>query len=740
MPRNIERFDHTAIEWIKATIASEPGLSRNQLALRVCKQLEWRSPSGRYPVASCATTLRRLEHSGLITLPPPHKTALLTGPRNGKRPVPFSRPELCCTLDALGSIMFSLVNGDRNLLQLWRSIMDGHHPQGSGPLCGAQIRYIIESDRGILGAIGFSSAAYRLRERDQWIGWDEEARDRHLNQVINNSRFLILPQVRVKNLASSILSRAARTVALDWERLYGCRPVLMETFVDPQRYGGVCYRAANWIRIGQTSGRGRRDNNTQPWPKDIYVLPLVSDWRTSLEGREPAAPEDWVEEELGSVDLGDKRLNSRLLRLCRDFYRNPQALLPQACGSEAATKGAYRFFQNQRVSMESILQGHYQTTSERVRSHKGVILAVQDTTSLNYNTLRTAEGLGPIDARKTQGLLVHDTMAYTSKGVPLGLLDVQVWARDKKKDEGVCESIKWLHSFAAARRLYQACPRKTIVSVGDREADFYDLFLEAQKEDSPELLVRARHCRRLAGSDVNIWTHLARCPVAGILEVNVPARPGRPARVARLDVRFDRVTLKAPVNHSSRAEVTLWAVQAREQEKPTRGKQLEWLLLTTVAVNSFDDACERLNWYGVRWGIEIYHRTLKSGCRIEDRLLREAEEIKSCLALDMIVAWRVYFLTKQGRETPDFPCTVLLEDTEWKALTAYISRTSTAADRPPSLGEAMVMIARLGGYLPRSSGRPPGTTTTWRGMVALGWISGAWKAFGQGHGPPADPE
>ncbi len=561
--------------------------------------------------------------------------------------------------------------------------MESFHPHGSGPLCGARIQYIIESNHGILGAIGFSSAAYRLRDRERWIGWDDNTRDRHLGLVINNSRFLILPQVRVPNLASFLLARAVKTVCRDWQATYGQRPVLIETFVDPVHHRGTCYLAANWRHIGRTSGRGRRDNNDDLSPKEIFVLPLTADWRSRLGGREPTPPRDWIEAELANTGLGDKRLHRRAIRLCREFYANPQALLHQACRGEAALKGAYRFFRNQRVDMASILQGHYHSTTERVRKHKGVVLAVQDTTSLNYNAIRSAQGLGPIDAKKTQGLLVHDTMAFTDQGVPLGLIDVQAWARKKKEFRKVPEGIKWLHSLGAARTLQQTCPGKKIVSVGDREADYYELFLETQQPASPDLLVRVQHAQSLADSEENLWTHISDCPLAGIQEVRVPAKAGRKARVARLDIRFDQLTLAPPKSKTGSDPVTLWAVSARERKKPARGRRLEWLLLTTVAVESFEEACERLNWYGVRWGIEVYHRTLKSGCRIEDRLLRHGDAIKSCLALDMIVAWRVYFLTKQGREIPDWPCTELLEETEWKALTAHIDNNASPADPPP---------------------------------------------------------
>lgn len=731
MPRNLERFDHTAIKWIKKAVEADPDLSRYRLARQVCQRLGWQSASGMYPIASCSVTLRKLESSGLITLPSPRRPRP-AGP--SRRSVPqIKTAAFEGDIRALGTITLTRVNGNRQLSLLWNSIMDRYHPQGSGPLCGARVRYIIGSAKGIIGAIGFSSAAYRLRVRDRWIGWDDRARDRHLGLVINNSRFLVLPQVRVDNLASHLLSMAVRTVCRDWQELYGQKPVLIETFVDPACYRGTCYLAANWQRIGKTSGRGRNDNNGTLKPKDIFVLPLVSNWRSCLGGRAPSPPEDWVEEELAGAGLRDQRLHRRMIRLCRDFYANPQAMLPQACGDEAATKGAYRFFFNQRVDMASILQGHYQSTRERIRHHGDVILAVQDTTSLNYNAMRSAQGLGPIDCRKTQGLFLHDTMAFTEQGVPLGLIDVQVWARKKAGKPDTPESIKWLRSFEATRKLQHSFPRQRIISVGDREADYYALFQEAQKPGSPALLVRVRHSRPLADSEENLWTHMARSPVVGVQEVHVPARPGRPARIARLDIRFDQVKLEPTRKSGGGAPITMWAVMAREQRKPARGKRLEWLLLTTVPVNNFDEACERLNWYGIRWGIEIYHRTLKSGCKIENRLLRHGDAIKSCLALDMIVAWRVYFLTKQGRETPDLSCTEILEEAEWKALTAYIDKVP--ADHPPSMGEAVIMIARLGGYM-RSSGGPPGTTTIWRGLVALGWLSGAWKSFGK---PPPRP-
>ncbi len=742
MLRNIERFDPETIDWIEETIRTRPEVSRTGLARLVCERLDWRAPNGRHQVTSCYVALRRLEELGVIRLPAP-RTPWLNDPEHRRRLPPYDRSALECSLADLGRIRLLMVNGDRERMDTWRRMMDTFHPLGAGRLCGAQIRYIIEAEHGgVLGGLAFTSAALRLRARDQWIGWDDATRDERLGMVVNNSRFLILPQVRVAHLASKVLGLAARTVRRDWERLYARAPVLLETFVDPRCYRGTCYRAANWTRIGATTGRGRCDQEDLEAPKDIYVLPLRRDFRKVLGGRPPKPPEDWAEEEFGGVDLGDKRLGKRLLHLARAFAAKPEADLPAACGSKAALKAAYRFFRHPAVNMATLLAGHYQATEQRVRAHKGVILAVQDTTTLNYHTHDATNDLGPIDAHGTQGLLVHDTMAFTAEGVPLGLIDVQVWARDpadsdKKAKEKIPESDKWLKSFDAAARLSQSCSNRLVVSVGDREADFYDLFVKATPgNQGPQILVRAHHNRRLDDKTGQIWEHMDRRPVAGIKEVQIPARAGRSRRKARLEIRFDRVTLQPPPEKKDMGPVTLWAVLVTENPKPNKGKPLEWLLLTTVPVENFDDACERVDWYGRRWGIEVFHRIIKSGCRIESRRLQHAERLSSCLAIDMVIGWRVYFLTKQGRETPNAPCTVLLEEDEWKALVTYVTKTPVAPDHPPpSLGEAMVMIAQLGGYMPQKNTHP-GPQTTWRGMAALSWITESWRAFKNAHAPP----
>jgi hypothetical protein len=485
--------------------------------------------------------------------------------------------------------------------------------------------------------------------------------------------------------------------------------------------------------------------------KEVYIHPLQRDARKVLSVEPQPKPircrlgeagvaQDWAEEELGEAEIGDRRLNKRLVRIAQAFYGQPQANIPQACQSRAETKAAYRFMDHSETSMEKILDPHYQATVARMR-REGVVLAVQDTTSLNYTAHPATENLGPIGYRKDRGLglILHDTMAFNREGTPLGLLDVQCWARDggdfgkKKRRHSLPikekESYKWLVSFRKVAEAQKQCPQTMVVSVGDREADVYELFELAWSDPSgPKLLIRAEQDRLLAEGQGHLWEKMAQQEVAGTQEIQVPRRKNRPARVAQLEIRFGKVSLKPPAGkRRGLRELSLWAVWAREAEAPPQGERIEWMLLTTLPVTTFEEAVEKLAWYTIRWGIEVYHRTLKSGCKVEERQLGHADRIETCLAIDMVVAWRIFHLAKLGRETPDVPCTVFFEEAEWKALVAYVTQNPQPPNKPPTLREAMRMVATLGGFLARKGDGEPGTKSLWLGLQRLDDLSSMWK-------------
>jgi len=234
-----------------------------------------------------------------------------------------------------------------------------------------------------------------------------------------------------------------------------------------------------------------------------------------------------------------------------------------------------------------------------------------------------------------------------------------------------------------------ACPNTTVVSVGDREADIYELFaLADQTPNAPLLLVRAMHDRKLLEEQARMSEHLKSCPVAGVQAITVPRKGSRPARTAQLSIRHSKVELAPPTGKEGQAPLSIWLVLAEEENPPDGIDPLRWLLLTTAQTDSFKEACERIFWYTIRWIIEVFHKVLKSGCHIENRQLGSADRLEACLAIDLVVAWRIHHLTKLGRETPDVSCTAYFEEAEWKALTAFVNNKPIPDETPPILHEA----------------------------------------------------
>jgi len=278
-------FSAEELELIRSIIRQD-NMNRQRISQEVCRTLGWLKPDGGLKDMSCRVALLRLHRAGVIELPPPRSKN-----NNNLRPVEFTADSepgnpIVYSLRDLGPIELIRVIKPKQS-RLWNELIARHHYLGYTRLAGAQIRYLIYTGSGtLLGAIGFSAAAWTLRPRDTLIGWNKEQRVRRLNLVANNSRFLILPWVRVKNLASKVLALSAKRLLQDWQNVYGYSPVLLETFVDKERYPGTCYKAANWCYIGETKGRGKFDRrNEYSLPiKDIYLYPLSKKFREILTG------------------------------------------------------------------------------------------------------------------------------------------------------------------------------------------------------------------------------------------------------------------------------------------------------------------------------------------------------------------------------------------------------------------------------------------------------------------------
>lgn len=729
-----------SLTWIGAR-AQVAQMSRYRLAREVCDRFQWLDDRGKLKEMACRKRLGQLHRRGLIPLPPQRRCFPPPQPLPTVVIVPIEAP-----LSQLGPIELICVTGaSPDVGRIWRKLMQVH-PLGAGPLCGAQLRYLIRCERGYLGALAFSAAARRLSARDAYLGWTESERQTHLSQVVCNSRFLILPQVRVPHLASHVLAQACQRIGTDWQAYYGFAPWALETFVD-SAHSGTSYRAANWIEVGNTCGRGRQDRHHRAslGRKKIFLKVLAPQHFPKLNPT-LAQSGDWAEEEFADIAL-EPRLVRRGIEIARDFFARPSANIPQACDTWARAKAAYRFFAHPKTTMQTLLAGHYQATLERSQA-QATVLAVCDSTALNYTAHPVTQGLGPIGSRQDRpiGLWLHETMTFTPGGVPLGLIDVQCWARDpeafgqkharKKRPIEDKESYKWLRSWEAVKTAQSTCPHTQFVMVADRESDVYELLVAARGERA-QLLIRAEQSRKLCDEELALWPYMAAQPVAGEMEVHVGRRDDRAPRTARMAIRYAQLTLAPPKDRQHLGAVAVAAVWAREIAPPEDADALDWMLVTTVPTESLAHACERLTWYAKRWGIEIYHRILKSGCNIEDRQLAGADRLEACLAIDMVVAWRIMHLVHLNREVPHLAATVYFDTMQWQALVVFKARSPVVPIDPPTLGEVVRIVARLGGHLGRKSDAKPGAEALWRGLQRMDDITETYSIFARPQAPPS---
>ena len=449
---------------------------------------------------------------------------------------------------------------------------------------------------------------------------------------------------------------------------------------------------------------------------------------------------DWVKAELSAVALGDKRLDWRLNDSAAKLAARPTASINQACDDWADTKATYRLFANEKTTHAKILGPHQARTKERMAGYARC-LAIQDTTFLDYSHHPSKEGMGPIGTTQQElsGLVMHSTMVTKLDGLPLGVLNEQIWSRDEAPKQLTAEerrklpieekeSHKWL---VALRASVQQKPEQTqLISVGDSEADIFELF-DCARALKTDLLIRAAQDRSVCEPEVGrLGATLEAQPSAGHLDVHVPKREQQPARDATVSVRYLSLSLQAPKHlRATMGPVALYGILVQEVDPPSTVEPLCWLLLTTVPVTCFDDAVERIAWYCRRWQIEIFHKILKSGCRIEAVQLASDDRLKPLIALYSVIAWRLFWATFLMRIQPHAPATTILAPHELQALYHFSRRRPLSADETPSVQQATRWIAQLGGFLNRKGDGYPGVTVIWRGWQRLADIADAFLAF-----------
>jgi hypothetical protein len=457
----------------------------------------------------------------------------------------------------------------------------------------------------------------------------------------------------------------------------------------------------------------------------------------------------WIDQELAGCSFADERLGKRFGVLMQQLSKDIGRTIPLACGDWAATKAAYRFLDNDRVSEADILAGHFQATHARFASANGSILVLHDTTEFSFTrsnteaigkTRKVASGHKNKAGRQRMhtvcGILMHSSLAVTTDGLPLGLAAIKLWTRKKFKGTNALkgkgidggkhsvnatripiekkESIRWLENVRQSTANLGDASR--CVHIGDRESDIYELFCECESLGT-KFVLRTCVDRRAEDGEQTVNEAMDGQRVKAVHRVEVMDAKGKPS-TAVLEVKYHRMQVCPPIGKEKRyGDLTLTVIRAIERGKPEGRDPIEWKLITNLPVTSKAEAIEKLDWYALRWKIETFHKVLKSGCQAEDSKLRTAERLANLIAMMCILAWRVLWLTMVNRTSPELPAKLVFTDTEIQLLEHLVPAKYESRKR--TVGDFLIRLARLGGYLNRKRDAPPGTMVMWRGMARL---------------------
>lgn len=439
--------------------------------------------------------------------------------------------------------------------------------------------------------------------------------------------------------------------------------------------------------------------------------------------------QDWIEIEMENQAMGDARLNKRLANMIGTLSVEPSKSIPCANDTWPETLAAYRFFDNEKVSFDSIMTGHKAATLNRIQ-REPVVLIPQDTTFLNFATDSKSKEMGTLRTKDSNQQLLHTSIAITPSRVNLGVVDGSMWQRPEKKTGNTRytkpleekESRRWIDHYKSACAVQAAAQNTTIVSIADREGDIHEWFQYAEtvpEQSRASYIIRAKANRTIEledGETIALWDYMTSLKKLGQYHVNVPKRNGEPGREANVNVSASEVRLLG--KGKTRKPLSLYVVFAKESQPPAGQKGIEWMLLTDLAVDNFEQARIVIEWYRCRWEIETYFRVMKGSCEIENSRLRTEPRTLNCIAVYMIISWRLHSITMLARRQPNRPCTDVYSEREWTIL--WRMRMKTAVPRDiPSVRDMTRMLAGMGGFLGRKGDGEPGVKTIWEGYDKL---------------------
>ncbi len=458
--------------------------------------------------------------------------------------------------------------------------------------------------------------------------------------------------------------------------------------------------------------------------------------------------EDWVFHEFQELKLGDKRVDKKAKKIIGSLSKQPGASIPEAFNTSYEVKDCYEFFHNGKVTAEKILIPHKKATIERIKNESIILLSV-DTSALNYSTKLSIRDWGNIGgSAKNKGIFLHPLLAITPSRINLGIVDAKIYVREEKEIKLTDhqkyalpieekEKFRWVESYRIGCQIAQECPDTQVIVITDREGDFAELFEEVCKSKEQgkyaDIIVRSYHDRVLDCQEgTKLREKLKQASSLGEIQFVVPASQNRSERTVKQTIKSASVIFKKRSTNkdTKNPKVTINAVMAVEENPPEGVEPLIWVFLTTLPVNTFDEAIAVIQYYLTRWEIEVFFKILKSGCEVEERRFENSESLASLIGIFLVIAWRVAYAMKLGRNCPEMSAEIIFSSSEWKSVYKVVNKGVKLPEKPPLLGEFIIMIARLGGYLNRKSDPPPGPKAMWVGISRMNDFATAWDAFG----------
>lgn len=738
------------LDAIRRILREHAGNSRRELAETICKDFNFIDNRDRYQICSCLNAVDKLTKKGEINFPEPSK-------RNYKKndgshlhkpptldieiPKPKNIPD---NIAETNDFSIHRVVEEKEKL-IFNTILDKEHKYGIKKFVGQQIFYTVKYKDDILACFVFSMGSFQLKDRDLWIGWDREKKERYRDRIICMNRFLLREGANKKNFASKLISLIIERCVSDYKKIYGIDVMLIESFADDDQYGG-CYRASNWIKIGKTKGKGRNYSKGQELlsKKKIFIYVVDKQFRSKLDIELPEKlqplgiyeglnEENWIHTEFGNANLGDKRLTESLMQLVTILYMNMGSTISQAAhGNSTILTRGYNFIEykdKNKVNYKTILEPHINNTINRIKNlEEDYGIVVSDTTKDILTSKSKTEGLGVIGTNQTgaqsYGLEIHENECLTKKGVNLGFIGVICRApklrteEEKKHPDVVPEKERktyvWKYSYRKTIDVAKQAG-KTLIFTTDREGDFFELLYiyETEGKKFTEVVIRCKHNRQDAEDNIKIYDKIINSGPKFCTRIDVPRKSYRPKlskqkeqekvefRKAKIEIFACRVLLAPPSSHKDKSPVSINFIYLNEIDPPEDAKPVCWRLLTSLSIETIDDILECIRIYNLRWRIEDLHRVVKNTCGIEKISYRDAVCMTRHIAISLVIANRIMMITQLARTQPNLPADTIFSSQQIFTLNILAKKYNLC--QADTLSNAIRIVAVHGGFTDRKS-------------------------------------